>query len=135
MAKFRIKDIEVLTENISTLYNKQMIDKIKQHKDFIDVQDKANILLKERKEHIKSIDNIDKTIEEMADELNQNLCEDNDIVSIKYSSFGDKKIDVDAFIYRIQKQIMYEAVKASDDSSVKTLQEIEDRLMEKFISS
>jgi len=135
MAKFRIKDIEVLTENISTLYNKQMIDKIKQHKDFIDVQDKANILLKERKEHIKSIDNIDKTIEEMADELNQNLCEDNDIVSIKYSSFGDKKIDVDAFIYRIQKQIMYEAVKASDDSSVKTLQEIEDRLMEKFIST
>ena len=135
MAKFRIKDIEVLTENISTLYNKQMIDKIKQHKDFIDVQDKANILLKERKEHIKSIDSIDKTIEEMADELNQNLCEDNDIVSIKYSSFGDKKIDVDAFIYRIQKQIMYEAVKASDDSSVKTLQEIEDRLMEKFIST
>lgn len=135
MAKFRIKDIEVLTENISTLYNKQMIDKIKQHKDFIDVQDKANILLKERKEHIKSIDNIDKTTEEMADELNQNLCEDNDIVSIKYSSFGDKKIDVDAFIYRIQKQIMYEAVKASDDSSVKTLQEIEDRLMEKFIST
>ena len=135
MAKFRIKDIEVLTENISTLYNKQMIDKIKQHKDFIDVQDKANILLKERKEHIKSIDNIDKTIEEMADELNQNLCEDNDIVSIKYSSFGDKKIDVDAFIYRIQKQIMYEAVKASDDSSVKTLQEIEDRLMEKFITT
>ena len=135
MAKFRIKDIEVLTENISTLYNKQMINKIKQHKDFIDVQDKANILLKERKEHIKSIDNIDKTIEEMADELNQNLCEDNDIVSIKYSSFGDKKIDVDAFIYRIQKQIMYEAVKASDDSSVKTLQEIEDRLMEKFIST
>ena len=135
MAKFRIKDIEVLTENISTLYNKQMIDKIKQHKDFIDVQDKANILLKERKEHIKSIDNIDKTIEEMADELNENLCEDNDIVTIKYSSFGDKKIDVDAFIYRIQKQIMYEAVKASDDSSVKTLQEIEDRLMEKFIST
>ena len=92
-------------------------------------------MLKERKEHIKSIDNIDKTIEEMADKLNQNLCEDNDIVSIKYSSFGDKKIDVDAFIYRIQKQIMYEAVKASDDSSVKTLQEIEDRLMEKFIST
>ena len=85
MAKFRIKDIEVLTENISTLYNKQMIDKIKQHKDFIDVQDKANILLKERKEHIKSIDNIDKTIEEMADELNQNLCEDNDIVTVSYT--------------------------------------------------
>ena len=31
--------------------------------------------------------------------------------------------------------MMYEAVKTADDSSVKTLQEIEDRLMEKFISS
>ena len=48
MAKFRIKDIEVLTENVSRLYNQQAIDKVKQHKTFIDVQEKTNILLKER---------------------------------------------------------------------------------------
>ena len=135
MAKFRIKDIEVLTENISTLYNKQMIDKVKQHKDFINVQNEADILLDKRKKYFNAIEHIDETIKEMADKLNKNLCEDNDIVTIKYSSYGDKKIDVDAYIYRIQKQMMYEAVKAADDSSVKTLQEIEDRLMEKFISS
>ena len=135
MAKFRIKDIEVLTENISTLYNKQMIDKVKQHKDFINVQNEADILLDKRKKYFNAIEHIDETIKEMADELNKNLCEDNDIVTIKYSSYGDKKIDVDAYIYRIQKQMMYEAVKAADDSSVKTLQEIENRLMEKFISS
>lgn len=134
MAKFRIKDIEVLTENISTLYNKQIIDKVKQHKDFIDVHEKTKILLKERKEHIESVSNIDNTIEEWANELNQNLCDDDDI-TIKYSSYGDKALSVDAYIYRIQKQMMYEAVKAADDSSVKSLQEIEDRLMEKFISS
>ena len=134
MAKFRIKDIEVLTENISTLYNKQIIDKVKQHKDFIDVHEKTKILLKERKEHIESVSNIDNTIEEWANQLNQNLCDD-DIITIKYSSYGDKELSVDAYIYRIQKQMMYEAVKAADDSSVKSLQEIEDRLMEKFISS
>lgn len=134
MAKFRIKDIEVLTENISTLYNKQIIDKVKQHKDFIDVHEKTKILLKERKEHIESVSNIDNTIEEWANELNQNLCDDDDI-TIKYSSYGDKELSVDTYIYRIQKQMMYEAVKAADDSSVKSLQEIEDRLMEKFISS
>lgn len=134
MAKFRIKDIEVLTENISTLYNKQIIDKVKQHKDFIDVHEKTKILLKERKEHIESVSNIDNTIEEWANQLNQNLCDD-DNITIKYSSYGDKELSVDAYIYRIQKQMMYEAVKAADDSSVKSLQEIEDRLMEKFISS
>ena len=70
----------------------------------------------------------------MADKLNKNLCENNDIVTIKYNGYSDN-IDVDAYIYRIQKEIMYEAVKASDDPDVKSLQQIEDRLMEKFISS
>lgn len=134
MAKFRVKDIEVLTENVSRLYNQQMIDNVKQHKDFIDVQEKTNILLKERKEHLKSVTNIDNTIEEWADELNQNLCDD-DIITIKYSGYGDRELSVDAFIYRIQKQMQYEAVKLADLPTTKSLQEIEDRLIEKFISS
>ena len=134
MAKFRVKDIEVLTENVSRLYNQQMIDNVKQHKDFIDVQEKTNILLKERKEHLKSVTNIDNTIEEWADELNQNLCDD-DIITIKYSGFGDRELSVDAFIYRIQKQMHYEAVKLADLPTTKSLQEIEDHLIEKFISS
>ena len=134
MAKFRVKDIEVLTENVSRLYNQQMIDNVKQHKDFIDVQEKTNILLQERKEHLKSVTNIDNTIEEWADELNQSLCDD-DIISVKYSGFGDKELKVDAFIYRIQKQMQYEAVKLADLPTTKSLQEIEDRLIEKFISS
>ena len=134
MAKFRVKDIEVLTENVSRLYNQQMIDNVKQHKDFIDVQKKTNILLKERKEHLKSVTNIDNTIEEWADELNQNLCDD-DIITIKYSGYGDRELSVDAFIYRIQKQMQYEAVKLADLPTTKSLQEIEDRLIEKFISS
>lgn len=134
MAKFRVKDIEVLTENVSRLYNQQMINNVKQHKDFIDVQEKTNILLKERKEHLKSVTNIDNTIEEWADELNQNLCDD-DIITIKYSGYGDRELSVDAFIYRIQKQMQYEAVKLADLPTTKSLQEIEDRLIEKFISS
>ncbi|BAQ86871.1 hypothetical protein [uncultured Mediterranean phage uvMED] len=134
MAKFRIKDIEVLTENVSRLYNQQAIDKVKQHKTFIDVQEKTNILLKERKNHLDLVRGIDETIEEWANELNHSLCEQ-EIVSIKYGGYGDKELSVDAYIYRIQKQMMYEAVKAADDSSVKSLQEIEDRLLEKFISS
>tara|TARA_Y100001937_G_C7069536_1_gene307699 strand:- start:359 stop:763 length:405 start_codon:yes stop_codon:yes gene_type:complete len=134
MAKFRVKDIEVLTENVSRLYNQQMIDNVKQHKDFIDVQEKTNILLQERKEHLKSVTNIDNTIEEWADELNQSLCDD-DIISVKYSGYGDKELKVDAFIYRIQKQMQYEAVKLADLPTTKSLQEIEDRLIEKFISS
>jgi len=134
MAKFRIKDIEVLTENVSTLYNKQIIDKVKQHKDFIDVHEKTKILLKERKNHLNSVKGIDETIEEWANKLNENLCDD-DTITIKYGGYGDKELSVDAYIYRIQKQMMYEAVKAADDSSVKSLQEIENRLIEKFISS
>ena len=134
MAKFRVKDIEVLTENVSRLYNQQMIDNVKQHKDFIDVQEKTNILLQERKEHLKSVTNIDNTIEEWADELNQSLCDD-DIICVKYSGYGDKELKVDAFIYRIQKQMQYEAVKLADLPTTKSLQEIEDRLIEKFISS
>lgn len=134
MAKFRMKELELLTENISKLYNQQIVDKVKQHKDFIDIQEKTNILLESRKKHMESVNSIDERIEEWADELNQNLCDD-DIVNIKYSGYGTKELSVDAFIYRAQKQIMYEAVKIADDSSVKSLQEIEDRLMEKFISS
>ena len=134
MAKFRIKDIEVLTENVSRLYNQQAIDKVKQHKDFIDIQEKTKVLLLERKNHLDSVRGIDGIIEEWADKLNQKLGED-EIVSIKYGGYGDKELSVDAYIYRIQKQMMYEAVKAADDSSVKSLQEIEDRLLEKFISS
>lgn len=134
MAKFRLKELEVITTLISDLYNKQQVENVKKHQEFIDVQDKANILLSERKEHFKSITHIDKTIEEMAKKLNKNLCENNDIVTIKYNGYSDN-IDVDAYIYRIQKEIMYEAVKASDDPDVKSLQQIEDRLMEKFIST
>jgi len=134
MAKFRIKDIEVLTENVSRLYNQQAIDKVKQHKDFIDIQEKTKVLLLERKNHLDSVKGIDGIIEEWADKLNQKLGED-EIVSIKYGGYNDKELSVDAYIYRIQKQMMYEAVKAADDSSVKSLQEIEDRLLEKFISS
>tara|TARA_B000000475_G_scaffold253473_1_gene231782 strand:- start:336 stop:740 length:405 start_codon:yes stop_codon:yes gene_type:complete len=134
MAKFRLKELEVITTLVSELYNKQQVENVKKHQEFIDVQDKANILLSERKEHFKSITHIDETIKEMADKLNKNLCENNDIVTIKYNGYSDN-IDVDAYIYRIQKEIMYEAVKASDDPDVKSLQQIEDRLMEKFISS
>ncbi len=134
MAKFRVKELEVLTENVSRLYNKQMVDTVKQHKDFIDVQEKTNVLLKERKNHLDSIKGIDATIEEWTDELNQNLCDDN-IITVKYSGYGDKELSVDAFIYRISKQIMYEAVKFADLPTVNSLQDIEDRLIDKFISS
>lgn len=134
MAKFRLKELEVITTLVSELYNKQQVENVKRHQEFIDVQEKANILLDERKKHFKSINDIDETIKEMADKLNKNLCENNDVVTIKYNGYSDN-IDVDAYIYRIQKEIMYEAVKASDDPDVKSLQQIEDRLMEKFITT
>ena len=134
MAKFRLKELEVITTLVSELYNKQQVENVKRHQEFIDVQEKANILLDERKKHFKSINDIDEAIKEMADKLNKNLCENNDVVTIKYNGYSDN-IDVDAYIYRIQKEIMYEAVKASDDPDVKSLQQIEDRLMEKFITT